>query len=246
MKYCKLSVNINKVALIRNSRGGNYPDIFKFAEDCERFGAEGITVHPRPDERHIRYSDLEILSSVVNTELNIEGYPSEKFLTIMDKLKPHQVTLVPDSPEALTSDNGWDIIKYFDFLKEVNNRLHFNGIRVSLFVNVDPKQIEAALKLGIDRIELYTGPFAEEYKINPTNSLIPFKEIEKRLEGSNLRLNAGHDLNLYNLAALKSVLPSLEEVSIGHALVSDALYYGIENTIGLYKRALRKGEEARG
>lgn len=242
MQYCNLSVNINKVALLRNARGGNLPDLYQFAIDCERFGAEGITVHPRPDQRHIRYDDLAILKEIVKTEFNIEGYPSPDFLKRIELVRPHQVTLVPDGPDALTSDEGWEIEKNFDFLSDVIREIKQNGARVSVFVDVNPYQIEWAAKAGTDRVELYTGPYAKAYEKNPGEALMAFKDMNSAIKNTGIGLNAGHDLNLNNLTALKKALPDLVEVSIGHAIIADALYYGIENAIGMYKKVLRKAE----
>ncbi len=235
----RLSVNINKVALIRNSRGGNLPDLTQFAIDCELFGAEGITVHPRPDERHIRYSDLTMLKEVVSTEFNIEGYPSRDFLKKVIAVQPHQCTLVPDPPGVLTSSEGWDTISHQDFLIEVIKQLQGAGIRVSLFMDADIDKIEAAKSTGTDRIELYTGDFAHDFSKNSNNVINAHKNAAKLAQKLDLGLNAGHDLNLKNLAFYKNQVSNLLEVSIGHALVSDALYYGIQNTIGMYKKCLK-------
>lgn len=235
----RLSVNINKVALIRNSRGGNLPDLTQFARDCELFGAEGITVHPRPDERHIRYSDLTMLKEVVSTEFNIEGYPSRDFLKKVIAVQPHQCTLVPDPPGVLTSSEGWDTISHQDFLIEVIKQLQGAGIRVSLFMDADIDKIEAAKSTGTDRIELYTGDFAHDFSKNSNNVINAHKNAAKLAQKLDLGLNAGHDLNLKNLAFYKNQVSNLLEVSIGHALVSDALYYGIQNTIGMYKKCLK-------
>lgn len=235
----KLSININKVALIRNSRKGNFPDIYKFARDCEDFGADGITVHPRPDERHIRYSDIPILKEQNKTEFNIEGNPNRKFLDMVIKNKPDQCTLVPDSPDALTSDAGWDTIQYASFLKEVVDELKSNGIRVSIFVDPIPEMVLGAAKVGADRIEFYTGEYAKAHALGKGGH-----ELEKHvLAGKEanvvgLGINAGHDLNLKNLKDYKIGMPNLMEVSIGHAVVVDALYYGVQNTILMYDRML--------
>lgn len=234
----KLSVNINKVALIRNGRGGNLPDLVQFAMDCERFGAEGITIHPRPDERHIRFADIPLLKEVVTTELNIEGYPSPYFLQEVIKYKPHQCTLVPDSPDVLTSNEGWNTITQKKFLTEVVRNLQDHGIRVSLFLDPKADRIEEAKNIGTDRIELYTGKYAAEFKVNGTLAVAPHVEASRLAAQLDLGLNAGHDLNLDNLKFYSSRVKNLKEVSIGHALISDALYFGIHNTIQLYKRQL--------
>lgn len=234
----KLSVNINKVALIRNSRGGNYPDIIQFAMDCEEFGAEGITVHPRPDERHIRFSDLAKLKEVVKTELNVEGFPSAQFLDHVCDVKPTQCTLVPDAPDALTSDSGWDIIKNKVLLNEVIDRLKSAGIRTSLFIDPNPAMVEAAKEVGTDRIELYTGDYANMFLENRDVAIKMHKECAQEASRLKIGLNAGHDLNLQNLSFYSGSVNNLLEVSIGHALVCDALYYGISNVIQMYKRLL--------
>lgn len=234
----KLSVNINKVALIRNSRGENLPDLFQFAHDCEEYGADGITVHPRPDERHIRYSDIPKLKEVVSTELNIEGYPSEAFLKLVEANVPDQCTLVPDPPGVLTSNEGWNTIKEKDFLVEVIKRLKGKGIRVSLFLDPKTEMVEAAKETGTDRIEFYTGKFANEYIQNSQQAIHEHVQAAKTANAIELGINAGHDLNLNNLKFYAQEIPRLLEVSIGHALISDALYYGIKNTIQLYKRLL--------
>jgi pyridoxine 5-phosphate synthase len=236
----KLSVNINKIATIRNSRGGNTPDLVKMAIDCERFGAEGITVHPRPDERHIRYRDVHDLKPVLKTEFNIEGNPKEpKFVELVLATLPHQVTLVPDTTGQLTSDHGWDTIAEEKYLREIVAKFKAAGIRVSLFVDPDPKMVEGALKTGTDRIELYTEAYAKEYENDREAAIAPFVVAAKKAQELGLGLNAGHDLNLRNLAFFNERIPNLLEVSIGHALISDALYYGIENTIQLYLRQLK-------
>ena len=240
----KLSVNINKFATLRNARGGNLPDIIQVARDCERFGAEGITVHPRPDERHIRYQDVRNLKPVVTTEFNIEGYPSPEFMDLVLEVKPEQATLVPDPPGVLTSNNGWDTVNYQSFLKDVISTLKKAGIRVSIFLNPDVDKVEGAKTAGADRIELYTGPYAEEYtnaRTQPQNFQLfnDYKNTAKAATAIGLDLNAGHDLNLDNLRFFKLHIPQLKEVSIGHALVCDAIYFGLENTIQLYKRQLQ-------
>lgn len=239
----KLSVNINKFATLRNARGGNLPDILKVAQDCERFGADGITVHPRPDERHIRYQDVRDLKPIVTTEFNIEGYPSQDFMDLVLAVKPHQCTLVPDPPDAITSNTGWDTIRYQSQLKDVISVLKKAGIRVSIFLNAEPDKVEGAKTAGADRIELYTGPYAEEYTKARTQQqnlqlFNDYKNTAREATAIGLDLNAGHDLNLDNLRFFKLHIPQLKEVSIGHALVADALYYGLENTIQLYKRQL--------
>ncbi len=234
----RLSVNINKIALIRNSRGSNYPNLLTIAQDCEEFGAQGITVHPRPDQRHIRYDDIGPLKEVVTTEFNIEGYPSSEFINLVLKHKPHQVTLVPDLPSALTSDNGWDTLLYHDFLKPIIHTFQNEGIRVSLFIDPITERIHAAKDLGTDRIEFYTGPYAHEYPIHKENAIRPFTEAALLCNELEIGINAGHDLNLDNLAYFKNEVPHLLEVSIGHALVCDSLYYGLKNTIQMYLHRL--------
>ena len=234
----RLSVNLNKIALIRNSRGSNYPDLLEVAKDCERFGAQGITVHPRPDERHIRRSDVWELRSVLTTEFNIEGYPSVDFIKLVKSVKPHQVTLVPDPPEAITSSAGWDTVKNFDFLKGVVADFQSEGIRVSIFVDTDPVNIEHAALSGADRVELYTEPYATNYSKDRAKAVAPFVEAAKLARDLGLGLNAGHDLNLDNLAYFHEMIPWVDEVSIGHALISDALYFGLEDTIKRYKKQL--------
>ena len=235
----RLSVNINKVALIRNSRDLGLPDIVQFAKDCEAYGAEGITVHPRPDERHIRYQDVYDLKDIVTTELNVEGNPTERFLEVVLETRPHQATLVPDSPDQLTSDHGWDTIKHHDYLKNVISQLHTEGIRVSIFVDANIEMIDAAKETGTDCIELYTEPYASQYGLNHHNAVSPYVEAAERAQEVGLIVNAGHDLNLKNLEFFKKSLPQLDEVSIGHALITDALYYGLENTVQMYKRLLK-------
>ena len=235
----KLSVNLNKIATIRNARGGNNPNLLQVAKDCERFGAEGITVHPRPDQRHIRYQDVYKLKEILTTEFNIEGYPSKEFLEMICDVKPAQCTLVPDPPEALTSDNGWDTINNKTHLEEVTQILQNAGVRVSVFVNPSIDIIEGAKNCGLDRVELYTGPYAFDYPNNEQQAIEPYLSAASKAQELNLGLNAGHDLDLNNLAFLKSNIPYMDEVSIGHALVCDALYYGLENTIQMYLRALK-------
>ena len=234
----KLSVNINKVATIRNARGGNNPDVVKTALDCERFGSQGITVHPRPDERHITYQDVIDLQPVLHTEFNIEGYPDERFMALVKRVRPAQATLVPDAPDAITSNAGWDTVKQFDFLKPIVEELKSYGTRVSIFVDPEVSMVEGAAKLGADRIELYTEPYATEYPVNKEKAIAPYIVAAQAAQQLGLGLNAGHDLDLHNLKYLKQNLPNLDEVSIGHALVCDALYYGWENTIQMYLREL--------
>lgn len=233
-----LSVNINKIATLRNARGGNTPNVCKVALDCERFGAQGITVHPRPDERHIRRTDVWDLRSILKTEFNIEGYPSAEFIDLVKSVKPHQVTLVPDPPEAITSSAGWDTVTNLDFLKETVADFQSVGIRVSIFVDTNLKNIEYAALTGTDRVELYTEPYATNYPKDREQAVAPFVEAAKLAKKLGLGLNAGHDLSLENLAYFHTQIPWLEEVSIGHALISDALYFGLEDTIKRYKKQL--------
>ncbi len=235
----RLSVNINKIATLRNARGGNIPDVQKVAMDCEQFGAQGITVHPRPDERHIRISDVELLKSLVTTEFNIEGYPSESFMELVTRVKPNQVTLVPDPPEALTSSAGWDTLKHQNFLKKVIGEFQRHGIRTSIFIGTEARLIEGAAKTGTNRVELYTEPYASHYPIDAAAAIKPFFEAAVVARDLGLELNAGHDLSLENLRYMKLQIPWLKEVSIGHALIADALYYGLQNTIQMYLRQLR-------
>jgi len=235
----KLSVNINKIATLRNARGGNLPDVVQSALACERFGAQGITVHPRPDERHIRYRDVYDLRPLLSTEFNIEGYPSESFLKLVTEVKPAQATLVPDPPGVLTSNAGWDTVKNMDFLKDVISRLKSAGVRTSIFIETDPVMIEHAVKTGTDRIELYTESYAREYHAGRGKAIEPFIRAAEVANSLGLGLNAGHDLNLENLAYFHRNIPGLLEVSIGHALICDALWYGLENTIQLYLRQLK-------
>lgn len=234
-----LSVNINKVATIRNARGGNVPNVEKVALDCERFGADGITVHPRPDERHIRQSDVFGLRPLLRTEFNIEGYPSEAFIDMVLKVKPAQVTLVPDAPNVLTSNSGWDVEANLEFLTQIVDRLKEAGIRTSIFVGTDEKNIQLAARTGADRVELYTGPFAEMYPKDPEAAVAPYVAASNAAHKVGLGVNAGHDLSLENLAFFSKKMPYLNEVSIGHALVSDALYLGLEETIKQYKNCLK-------
>lgn len=238
-KHTKLSVNVNKFATIRNARGGNNPNLIEVAKDCEHFGAEGITVHPRPDERHIRRTDVFNLKKVVTTEFNIEGYPSTEFIQLIHDIKPEQVTLVPDPPEVLTSNNGWDTEKYGDFLKVVIADLKKSAGRVSIFLNPDPKLIPSAKNTGADRIELYTEQYAVGYAQGDLKGAIsPYIETAKKAQEFELGVNAGHDLDLNNLNYLTKNMENLLEVSIGHALVCDALYHGLQNTIQMYLERL--------
>lgn len=236
----KLSVNINKIATLRNSRGGDTPNVVRAALDAERFGAQGITVHPRPDERHIRYSDVRDLKKVVSTELNIEGNPIESFVELVMEVQPAQVTLVPDAHDAVTSNAGWDTISHRDFLTEIVALFRSKGIRTSIFLDPDPKFVEAAAATGTDRIELYTESYARTYASGREAAIAPFVETARRALQYGLEINAGHDLNLENLRYFAETVPGLQEVSIGHALISDALYLGFENTIQLYRKQLRK------
>lgn len=230
----RLSVNINKVATIRNARGGNMPDLIQFAKDCERFGAQGITVHPRPDGRHIKYQDVYDLKGIVTTEFNIEGYPSDSFMDLVTTVVPTQVTLVPDPPEALTSNAGWDTIANREFLTDIINRLHDKGIRASIFVNADPEMVAGAKATGTDRVELYTESYAANYLKDREAAIRDFVIAAQEAEKQNIGLNAGHDLSLVNLKYFQEQIPGLLEVSIGHALICDALYLGIQETIRQY------------
>lgn len=236
----RLSVNINKVATLRNARGENVPDVVKFAVDCEKFGAQGITVHPRPDRRHITYDDVIALRNVVSTEFNIEGFPSQEFMDLVIKVKPDQVTLVPDPPAVLTSNSGWDTTANLPFLSEICTTLKENGIRSSIFVNPQADKIVNAAKAGANRVELYTKAYAFIYHRDPEFAVAPYIEAAIMAKECALGLNAGHDLNLENLAYFAEMIPWLDEVSIGHALISDALYYGIENTIHKYLAELKQ------
>jgi pyridoxine 5-phosphate synthase len=235
----KLSVNINKIATLRNARGGNMPDVLKVAQDCETFGAHGITVHPRPDERHIRYSDVYKLKPLIRTELNIEGYPSQPFIDLVLQVKPGQVTLVPDAPDAITSNAGWKVDQNLDFLKEVVDTFKAKQIRTSLLVGTDPEDIKCAAKTGADRIELYTEPYASFYLQDREAAVAPFVEAATLAKQLGLGVNAGHDFSLENLGFFASRINWLKEVSIGHALICDALYYGLAQTISLYKKCLQ-------
>lgn len=239
MNKTNLSVNINKVALLRNSRPGEFPDLIQIAKDCESFGADGITVHPRPDQRHIRFSDIPRLKKTVKTEFNIEGNPTKEFMDLVCKHQPHQCTLVPDAPDVLTSDSGFDTIKEKEFLLEIVDELHRNNIRVSIFIDPDPKQVIGAKETGADRVELYTGNYAKGYTSDPAKAVEFHTQCAHAAAETGIGLNAGHDLNLSNLAYYKNSVPGLQEVSIGHALIADALYYGLQTTIQLYKYRLR-------
>jgi pyridoxine 5-phosphate synthase len=236
----RLSVNINKIATLRNARGANNPDVIKVAQDCERFGAQGITVHPRQDERHIRYRDVLELKDVVKTEFNIEGYPDERYLKIIHDVKPAQATLVPDPPHAITSNAGWDTISNESFLREIVSEIKSKGVRVSIFVDPVSKYVEGAKRIGADRIELYTEPYAHKYPNSKNDAILSYKESAKVAHEIGLGINAGHDLSLENLNFFSQNIPYLDEVSIGHALICDALYYGLENTIQLYLRELNR------
>jgi len=236
----RLSVNINKVATLRNARGGNNPDVIKVAQDCEAFGAQGITVHPRPDERHIRYADVLELSKVVKTEFNIEGYPDRRFVELVTKVKPAQATLVPDPPNAVTSNAGWDTIAHQQFLTEVISEIKSAGVRVSIFLDPNVKLVEAAARTGAQRIELYTEPYATAYDHSKEEAVRLYVQTAREAIKSGLGVNAGHDLDLNNLAYLIQQIPEIDEVSIGHALICDALYYGLENTIQMYLRQLSR------
>jgi len=234
----RLSVNINKIATLRNARGGNLPDLIQVAKDCEKFGAQGITVHPRPDGRHIRYQDVRELKSVVTTEFNIEGYPSDDFINLVMEVKPHQVTLVPDPPDALTSNNGWDTITYQEFLFDICQNFKKEGIRTSIFLNPDTEMVRYAKLCDTDRIELYTEDYAKNYPINPQTAIYDYIQTAEEAVKQGLGLNAGHDLNLFNLSYFAQNIPQLLEVSIGHALICDALYFGLEETIKKYLKSL--------
>jgi pyridoxine 5-phosphate synthase len=239
MIMTKLSVNINKIATLRNSRGGNVPDVFKAAVDVQLFGADGVTVHPRPDERHIRYKDVHDIRGAIRTEFNIEGYPSPRFIDLVKSVRPHQVTLVPDPPEAITSNAGWDTISHMAFLQDVIGTFKDAGIRTSIFIDTNLDLINAAAKTGTDRVELYTEPYAALYEKNREQAVAPFVEAANLAKKLGLTINAGHDLNLQNLRFFKESIPFLKEVSIGHALIADALYFGLERTIAMYKDQLK-------
>jgi pyridoxine 5-phosphate synthase len=234
----RLSVNINKIATLRNARGGNNPDVIKVALDCERFGAQGITVHPRPDERHIRYDDVIGLKKSVTTEFNIEGYPDERYLKLINETRPDQATLVPDAPDAITSNAGWDTVKHQSMLRDIISEIKALGVRVSVFVDPTQAMVEGAAKTGADRVELYTEPYAHRYGIDREKSVEPYVLAAEVARKNNLGINAGHDLDLNNLRFLIASVDGIDEVSIGHALIADALYYGLENTIQLYLRQL--------
>ncbi len=234
----KLSVNINKIAVVRNSRGGNLPDVVRAATDIERFGADGITVHPRPDGRHIRYDDVRNLKRVLRTEFNIEGNPIPDFISLVCEVVPTQVTLVPDAPDALTSNAGWNTVVYRDFLTDVTRRFHERGIRVSIFVDPVAEMVAGAKACGADRVELYTEAYAREYASDPASAVAPYVAAAEEARRQGLGLNAGHDLSLVNLHYYLTRIPWTDEVSIGHALICDALYYGLENTVQLYRREL--------
>ncbi|MCQ2095740.1 MAG: pyridoxine 5'-phosphate synthase [Bacteroidaceae bacterium] len=233
-----LSVNINKFATLRNARGGNNPDLLQTALDCERFGADGITVHPRPDERHIRYADVINLKPILSTEFNIEGYPQDSFVELVCRVHPTQVTLVPDKPGQLTSNAGWDTKENYDFLNDIVSHFNEAGIRTSIFVSTDTTMVEYAAKLGADRIELYTEPYATAYKSDPQAAVEPFVNAAKVARQCGIGVNAGHDLSLENLRFLIQAIPWIDEVSIGHALVCDALYLGLQETVRQYKDCL--------
>lgn len=235
----RLSVNINKIATLRNARGANNPNVIKVAMDCERFGAQGITVHPRPDERHIRFRDVVELKKVVTTEFNIEGYPDERFLQLVKEVKPAQATLVPDKPDAITSNAGWDTVTHAALLQKIISEIKQQGVRVSVFVDPSVKMVEGAKQVGADRIELYTEPYAAYYHQNREGAIKPYIEAAEAAHAIGLGINAGHDLDLNNLRYLRQNIPHLDEVSIGHALICDALYFGLENTIQLYLRELQ-------
>ncbi len=235
----KLSVNINKIATLRNSRGGNMPDLLQAARNIERFGGQGITVHPRPDERHIRYSDVRALSPILTTEFNIEGYPGERFIQLVNEVRPAQVTLVPDGPDAITSNAGWNTIAHRDMLRDIVAQFKANHIRVSIFVDADPRMVEAAVATGADRVELYTEAYATGYSGNRETAIAPFIAAAKTAGECGLGVNAGHDLSLENIEYFAARIPGLLEVSIGHALISEALYLGLENTVRLYLQKLQ-------
>ena len=236
----KLSVNINKIATLRNARGGNNPDVVKAAIDCQRFGAQGITVHPRPDERHIRYADVRAIKPHITTEFNIEGYPSDRFMDLVLEVQPDQVTLVPDPPDAITSSEGWDTIRHREFLVDVIGTLQGAGIRTSIFIDTDPEKIRGAKEVGTDRVELYTEPYARTFPKDRDSAVEAYVSAARVAMNSGLELNAGHDLDLHNLKYFVTCIPYIQEVSIGHALICDALYYGLENAIKMYLRALEK------
>jgi len=239
----RLSVNINKIATLRNARGGEIPNVLKAATDCQRFGAQGITIHPRPDERHIRRKDVYEIKQIISTEFNIEGYPSPAFLEMVTKVKPDQVTLVPDPPDAITSNAGWDTVQHETFLKDVIAQLRETGIRPSVFIDTSIRNIENAAKTGAQRVELYTEPYASAFDKSPEQAIRPFKDAALAAKDAGLEINAGHDLNLQNLSWFISHIPFTKEVSIGHALIADALYFGLENTIQMYLNEIKKGTD---
>ena len=236
----QLSVNINKIATIRNARGGNIPNVLNAAIRCQEYGAQGITVHPRPDERHIKYQDVHDLKPIITTELNIEGFPSEKFISLVLEVLPNQVTLVPDPPEAITSSEGWETKKHLDFLKDIVYTFQSSGIRTSLFIDTSEENIIYASETGTDRIELFTEPYAKMFVLDPEKAVKPFTEAAIMANKYGLEINSGHDLDLKNLKFFCDNVPFVKEVSIGHALISDALYFGLENTIQMYMRQLKK------
>lgn len=235
----RLSINLNKVALVRNARGGNLPNLVQVALDCESFGAQGITIHPRPDQRHIRYDDVAALHAVLTTEFNIEGNPTPEFLDLVLAYPPAQCTLVPDTPQQLTSDAGWNTVTHAGYLREVISALHQQGVRVSVFVDPVEKMVEGAKNCGADRIEFYTGPYAHDFQRDPAAAMAPYTRAAEVANALEIGINAGHDLNLDNLRYFQQHCPGLLEVSIGHALISDALYYGLANTIRMYLRQLQ-------
>jgi len=235
----RLSVNVNKIATLRNARGGNMPNLVDVVRDIEAFGAQGITIHPRPDERHIRYQDARDLKKVVQTELNIEGNPIHKFIDLVLEVLPQQVTLVPDAPDAITSNAGWDTVAHRDFLREVIRRFNEKGIRTSIFVDPDPEMVRAARETGTDRVELYTESYAKGFVEDPEKAVEPYMEAAKAAREVGLGLNAGHDLNLENIRFFRERIPGLLEVSIGHALICESLYLGLENVVNMYKHKLR-------
>ena len=234
----KLSVNINKIATLRNARGGDYPNVLKAANDCENFGADGVTVHPRPDERHITLKDVYDIAPTITTEFNIEGYPNERFMKMIQEIRPDQATLVPDGPNVLTSENGWDTIEQKEFLKDILAQIKSFGIRSSLFIETDSAMIENAAVVGADRIEFYTGPYAHQYTEDKAKAILPYLESSQVATANGLGINAGHDLSLENLKYFADEIPALKEVSIGHALISDALYMGLEAAVQAYKKLL--------
>ena len=235
----KLSVNINKIATLRNARGGNVPDLLKVAADLERFGAQGITIHPRPDERHIRYQDARDLKKIVTTEFNIEGNPNTKFIDLVLEVKPEQVTLVPDAVDAITSNAGWDTLRHHDFLVDVIQTFKSAGIRTSIFVDPDPNMVQGAMHVGADRIELYTESYAKEYSTHASTAIQPFVDAAKLANDLGLGINAGHDLSLENIHFFAEKIPNLLEVSIGHALICEALYLGLDNVVNMYLHRLK-------